>query len=251
MAEDRVSLVSSCFNRLASEANRARELLLLLRDDIERNEAQRRLGLCAQTFSLHNPTGFYNLNLSSQADREVAIRLRGLKMDQEPLENRLAQYHAPPRRGGKRDDIQRVWRNAVLVSPTGDNKPLAFSHEWNVPKSGRIMLDFVEITRQSSFATPAKTRFVQALARRIEFLKALLLEQDHTQATMQAITDFLAANYISCQQLCDLLRYFHAPEPRTALFVKAYARIVDWHNLIHVLQRYTQPEIKTLGKRLG
>ena len=37
-------------------------------------------GLCAQTFSLQNPTGFYNLDLSSQADREVAIRLRGLKM---------------------------------------------------------------------------------------------------------------------------------------------------------------------------
>ena len=38
--------------------------MLLLQDEVERNEAQRRLGLSAQTFCLHNPTGFYNLNLT-------------------------------------------------------------------------------------------------------------------------------------------------------------------------------------------
>lgn len=74
VAEQRVLLVSACFNRLAAEPNRARELLLLLQSDVERDEAQRRLGLTAQTFSIHNPTGFYNLNLSFPADREVAIR---------------------------------------------------------------------------------------------------------------------------------------------------------------------------------
>ena len=134
-------------------------------------EAQRRLGLSAQTFSLQNPTGFYNLNLTSPADRDVALRLRGLKLDQvcacmyghcvftihvsryadmyihvdiylhvdvhtymcmygiylhmyryvctyvqEGVEQRLADYHAPPRKGGVRDRVDRVWRNAVLVS---------------------------------------------------------------------------------------------------------------------------------------
>jgi hypothetical protein len=74
VAEQRVLLVSACFNRLAAEPERARELLLLLQSDVERDEAQRRLGLTALNFSLHNPTGFYNLNLSFPADREVAIR---------------------------------------------------------------------------------------------------------------------------------------------------------------------------------
>lgn len=57
LAEERVRLVSCCYNRLADEQERARELLLLLQDEVERNEAQRRLGLSAQTFCLHNPTG--------------------------------------------------------------------------------------------------------------------------------------------------------------------------------------------------
>jgi hypothetical protein len=57
LAEERVRLVSNCYNRLAGEQERARELLLLLQDEVERNEAQRRLGLSAQTFCLHNPTG--------------------------------------------------------------------------------------------------------------------------------------------------------------------------------------------------
>ena len=61
---------------------RARELLLLLRVDEERQEAQRRLGLCGQTFSISNPTGYYNLNMTLQADRDVAVRLRGIKIDQ-------------------------------------------------------------------------------------------------------------------------------------------------------------------------
>lgn len=73
--------------------------------------------------------GFYNLNLALPADREVALRLRGLKIDQETLENRLAEYHAAPRKGGKRDVIQRVWRNAVHV--TGSSTPFTFSHDWN------------------------------------------------------------------------------------------------------------------------
>jgi len=249
IAEQRVMLVTSCFNRLAAEAHRARELLLLLRDDSERQEAQRRLGLCAQTFSLQNPTGFYNLDLSSQADREVAIRLRGLKMDQESLEMRLVQYHAPPRRGGTRDAIQRVWRNALIV--TGGSQELIFSHDWNVPKSGRLMLDFVEITHQASNASAASSRRMRALMRRIELIESLLQPEDQAQATLQAITDFLSAQYVTCEQACILLSLFRDSAPRTAFFVKAYARIVDWHNLLHILQRFTQSEIKILGRRIG
>jgi hypothetical protein len=91
-----------------------------------------RRGLDALTNTKHAAgAGFYNLNLTLPADREVALRLRGLKIDQETLENRLAEYHAgPPRKGGKRDAIQRVWRNAVHV--TSSSNPFVFSHDWNV-----------------------------------------------------------------------------------------------------------------------
>ena len=91
-----------------------------------------RRGFAALTNIRHAAgAGFYNLNLTLPADREVALRLRGLKIDQETLENRLAQYHAgPPRKGGKRDAIQRVWRNAVHV--TSSSNAFVFSHDWNV-----------------------------------------------------------------------------------------------------------------------
>ena len=65
LAEERVRLVSNCYNRLAGEQERARELLLLLQDEVERKEAQRRLGLSAQTFCLYNPTGIRRTVASS------------------------------------------------------------------------------------------------------------------------------------------------------------------------------------------
>jgi hypothetical protein len=71
--------------------------------------------------------------MSSQADREVALRLRGLKMDQEKQENNLAQYHNA-RKGGPRDAIQRVWRNALLIG--AKTEELVFSHDWKIPKTG-------------------------------------------------------------------------------------------------------------------
>jgi hypothetical protein len=57
-------------------------------------------------------------------------------MDQEALEQRLAQYHEHPRKGGKRDVIQRVWRNAAIVQ-NHVTQELVFSLDWNIPKKGR------------------------------------------------------------------------------------------------------------------
>jgi hypothetical protein len=41
----------------------------------------------------------------------------GLEMDQEGLETRLSDYHAPPRRGDKRDKIERVWEEEEEEAP--------------------------------------------------------------------------------------------------------------------------------------
>lgn len=99
------------------------------------------------------------------------------------------------------------------------------------------MLDFVEITKQASFGKPASSRRTNALLRRLELIKALLSEGDVADASLQALTDFLSMHYITCEQFCVLLSLFEASQARTSLFVRAFARIVDWHNLMHVLQR--------------
>ena len=99
------------------------------------------------------------------------------------------------------------------------------------------MLDFVEITKQASFGKPASSRRMNALLRRIELIKALLLQHEFADAALQALTDFLSLHYITCEQFCVLLSLFQESHPRTTLFVRAYARVIDWQNLMHVLQR--------------
>jgi hypothetical protein len=55
-------------------------------------------------------------------------------MDQEKQENNLAEYHNAPRKGGPRDAIKRVWRNALLIG--AKTEELVFSHDWKIPKTG-------------------------------------------------------------------------------------------------------------------
>jgi hypothetical protein len=140
-------------------------------------------------------------------------------MDQEGLETRLLDYHAPPRRGGKRDKIERVWRNAVIQN-SGGSKPLIFSHDWGVPKSGRILLDFVEITKGASHAEAAPRIQVDALHRQIALIRALIRPADHSLAILQVCSDFLSEHYVSCEQVCELIQLFKEPEARTSLLVK-------------------------------
>jgi len=149
-------------------------------------------------------------------------RLRGLKMDQEGLETRLSEYHAPPRRGGKRDKIERVWRNAVIQN-SGGNKPLIFSHDWSVPKTGRILLDFVEITKGASHAEAATRIQMDALHRQVALIRALIRPADHSLAMLRACSDFLSQHHVTCEHVSELLQLFKEPEvpARTSLFVKA------------------------------
>jgi hypothetical protein len=92
---------------------------------------------------------------------------------------------------------------------------------------------------------------MDALYRQTELIRALLRPANHTEAMLQAISDFLSVSYVTCEHASGLLALFKESEARTALFVKTYARIVDWHNMLHVLQRFTQPEMEILGKRIG
>ena len=90
-----------------------------------------------------------------------------------------------------------------------------------------------------------------ALIYRMQLISALLPPRDKENAMLQGVCDFLSECYITSEQLCALLDLFHAPQARIEVFVKAFARVVDWMNLSHVVSRFAQPEINVLGRRIG
>ena len=115
---------------------------------------------------------------------------------------------------------------------TGTQQPVVFSHDWSVPRTGRLLLDFVEITRGASWMPPAPPRRVAALMRRLQLIAALLPAHEVPGASLQALREFLARNYVCCEQVCQLLQAAPGSQARTEVFVKAFARVVDWHNLV-------------------
>eukprot|EP00960_Hanusia_phi_P026185 746115-Hanusia_phi.AAC.1 len=70
-AQERIELIVCSYNRLVEGTSRSRELLLLLENEMERKEAEKRLGLDLVFFSQSNPTGFYDINLADPVQREV------------------------------------------------------------------------------------------------------------------------------------------------------------------------------------
>ena len=80
---------------------------------------------------------------------------------------------------------------------------------------------------------------VAALKRRLQLIAALLPAHEAPGASLQALREFLARNYVSCEQLCELLQAAPGSLARTEVFVKAFARVVDWHNLVLVVLGFT------------
>jgi hypothetical protein len=57
---------------------------------------------------------------------------------------------------------------------------------------------------------------MHALFRRIELVRVLLRSEDHTQAMLNVIADFLSAQYVTCEQFCELLGLFSSAVGRTS-----------------------------------
>ena len=67
---------------------------------------------------------------------------------------------------------------------------------------------------------------MNAQLRWIELIKTLLSLRELADAARQSLIDFLSLHYI--EQFWVWLSLFQESHPRTTLFVRAYARVVDW-----------------------
>ena len=110
-------------------------------------------------FTPGNPTGHHRLDLSKQAERDVALHLMRCKNTQQ-VEEDAEREACSHRVGGKRVKFDRSWRNASL-----NRKPFAFDPAWVLPRTGTLELDFVEIIRPPEKAEAVSNKTLHLMLR--------------------------------------------------------------------------------------
>lgn len=213
----------------------------------ERGEAERVIGRAALQFQKGNPTGFYRLQLAKAAEREVVLRLMEVKNSLRDWQGGVSEhFNRMGRRGGRRPELERVWRHCVL-----DGRRLDYSNAWRVPYQGTFEIDFVVPRRPDSVTSLAMPS--------AHFAELLMLMRDQTvppEARLAALRRETNTSMFTClQALCMLETLPRAWEDpayhRVELMVTLFARIVDWR-AYKLLSSHLSPEERDLlGHRIG
>ena len=233
----RSALVVRCFHRLL-ETEDARDLLLLL-DEGSRKLASKSLGSCS-TFTRNNPTGFYQLNLENETERDLCLRLFECYNEQRARLRQLERDDAS-REGEVRMIIERVWRNLKL-----NNKAVVFEPSWRVPHEGRLQVDFVCINRP-----PAGTEAMPNSSFRTWLEDVLAPLGDNEDEVVAALRQESNHAFFSCEQVARLLCRLAHSVLRVEACVIAFSRTADFHNFRYVFDYLTAGEIKSVQSRIG
>ena len=239
LANSRGTLIAKCYHKL-DQSHRAPDLLDLLDRDA-RNTAEKILGVVSSSFTRNNPTGRYKLNLKDKAEREVCMRLIECRSEQS---KRLAQLEAYYKsRTGRRDPIERTWRNCTF-----DKKPFDFDMSWKVPEKGVIEFDFVHLKKPTCEDKPlTDEEFFSYCKKHLEpFIHAG--EEARYVGSVRRWSDRVV---FTCKQLRRLLRRLKTPLARVEIIVIGFARTVDWHSFKYIQHEVSVNEFKELRQRIG
>ena len=131
-------LATNLYKRLSDPENL--NYLLGVMSKIEASSFLKFAGPLAFSFTLRNPTGHYVLDLSKLSEREVAERLSTWKNQETAYEDIWQKEKS--QLGFPKLDFERIWKNASV-----NGRKHLYSTSAGIPTSGRLELDFVQISK--------------------------------------------------------------------------------------------------------
>ncbi|EKX50115.1 hypothetical protein GUITHDRAFT_103928 [Guillardia theta CCMP2712] len=243
--EDRIHFVATVYLKMNSTA--APRKLLNDLDDKERRLLESLLGPESYHFTPNNPTGHYRLDLSKHDEREVALRLQELRIDQDQVDQELfstVSKHA----GGSRNRIELVWRNTMH-----NGEPFKYKLHFSVPTSGVLELDFVELLKPQDKTDNLICISDEDWMAFLEHVKEVGPVKALIAFRLISNTELFLTHHVK-ELLCCFGK--EAPETfRVEVCVIAFARTIDWHELFGASGLFRKTLSKTerrmLTQRLG
>ena len=239
LCESRGALVAKCYHKLSDSAKAPDSLDLL--DAGARTIAEKILGVASLTFARNNPTGRYRLRLNVPMEREICLRLIECRGEQSKRLSQIEAYYK--NRTGKRDPIERVWRNCKF-----ERKKLDFNMSWKVPEQGVIEFDFVSLKKPGPECTPLPDAdFFDYCNRHLNLLSITGNETQYVSLVRRGSETVV----FTCKQLRRLLRRIKTPLARVEIVVIGFCRTVDWHQFKFIQHELSVSEFKELRHRIG
>jgi hypothetical protein len=241
LIKTRGTLVAACYHKLA-DSTRAAECLDLLDPDA-RSVAEKILGVTSMSFTRNNPTGHYRLRLHEKAEREICLRLIECRGEQAKRLTQMEEYYKRRTPAGKRDAIERVWRNCKF-----DKRPMEFDMSWKVPNRGTLEFDFVCLRKPTDKEVPLSDEIFFSLC--LRELDPLLKQEDEPHY-VAVVRRWSETTVFTCRQVRRLLRRLKTPLARVELVVICFGRTVDWHAFKYIQHELSINEFKELRHRIG
>jgi hypothetical protein len=201
-------------------------------------------------FTPNNPTGYYKLDLSDPAQRDICQRLVETKNEMAARELQLREFYATDKRAGggrnnssKHLDFELVWRNSKL-----DQAQFVFFDGWKVPRSGVLEVDFVALTKPDLPASCPRYTHNQVFQLFFDSLKS----HDTTERQkIVSLRHYSNTHVFTCHQVAVLLAFFKGAELRVEACIICFARTVDWHGFRNLAMTLQPEEIRMLHNRIG
>jgi hypothetical protein len=241
LIQTRGTFVAVCYHKLA-DSTRATECIDLLDPDA-RSVAEKILGVTSMSFTRNNPTGHYRLRLHEKAEREICLRLIECRGEQAKRLTQMEEYYKRRTPAGKRDAIERVWRNCKF-----DKRPMEFDMSWKVPHRGTLEFDFVSLRKPTDTEEPwTQEKFFSQCLRELD----PLLKQEDEPQYVAVVRRWSETIVFTCRQVRRLLRRLKTPLARVELVVTCFGRTVDWHAFKYIQHELSINEFKVLRHRIG
>ena len=241
LIQTRGTFVAVCYHKLA-DSTRATECIDLLDPDA-RSVAEKILGVTSMSFTRNNPTGHYRLRLHEKAEREICLRLIECRGEQAKRLTQMEEYYKRRTPAGKRDAIERVWRNCKF-----DKRPMEFDMSWKVPNRGTLEFDFVCLRKPTDKEVPLSNEiFFSQCHRELD----PLLKQEDEPHYVAVVRRWSETTVFTCRQVRRLLRRLKTPLARVELVVICFGRTVDWHAFKYIQHELSINEFKELRHRIG
>jgi len=195
------------------------------------------------SFTRNNPTGHYRLRLHEKAEREICLRLIECRGEQAKRLTQMEEYYKRRTPAGKRDAIERVWRNCKF-----DKRPMEFDMSWKVPHRGTLEFDFVSLRKPTDTEEPwTQEKFFSQCLRELD----PLLKQEDEPQYVAVVRRWSETIVFTCRQVRRLLRRLKTPLARVELVVTCFGRTVDWHAFKYIQHELSINEFKVLRHRIG
>ena len=239
LCQTRGALVATCYHKI-SDSVRAPDSLDLL-DAEARSVAEKILGVSSFSFTRKNPTGHYKLRLDESTEREICLRLIECRGEQSKRLSQLESYYK--NRTGKRDPIERVWRNCKF-----NKRQMDFDMSWKVPEKGVLEFDFVSLRKPGADEEPLSDEDFFAYCQKE---LASFLKYEEEARFVAAVRRWSETTVFTCKQLRRLLRPLKTPLARVEIVVIGFSRTVDWHSYKFIQHELSVNEFKELRHRIG